>query len=79
MLLFVPSLALANDAGKAKLIEAGKAAFVTCAACHGMDGVGVAAGSKKMALAFGGSKIATGHPAVLALVIQNSIAKETQD
>lgn len=78
-LLFVPALALADEAEKAKLMEAGKAAFMTCAACHGMDGAGVAAGPKKMAPALGGSKIATGDPGVLALVIQNGIAKETQD
>jgi mono/diheme cytochrome c family protein len=77
--LVVPTLALADEAEKAKLMEAGKASFMTCAACHGMDGQGVAAGPKKMAPSLTGSKIATGDPAILALVIHNGIAKETQD
>ena len=75
----VPSLALADEAEKAKLMETGKAAFMTCAACHGMDGQGVAAGPKKMAPSLTASKIAVGDPAIFALVIQNGIAKETQD
>ena len=75
----VPSLALADEAEKAKLMETGKAAFMTCAACHGMDGQGVAAGPKKMAPSLTASKIAVGDPSVLALVITHGIAKETQD
>jgi len=78
-LLLTPAISFADDAAKAKLMETGKAAYMTCAACHGMDGAGVAAGPKKMAPALGASKIATGDPAVLALVIHNGIAKETQD
>lgn len=77
--LVVPTLAVADDAEKAKLMEAGKASFMTCAACHGMDGQGVAAGPKKMAPSLTGSKIATGDPAIFALVITHGIAKETQD
>lgn len=75
----VPSFALADEAAKAKLMETGKAAFMTCAACHGADGQGVAAGPKKMAPSLTGSKITTGDPAILALVITHGIAKETQD
>jgi mono/diheme cytochrome c family protein len=77
--LVVPSIALADDAEKAKLMELGKAGYIACAACHGMDGQGVAAGAKKMAPSLTGSKIATGNPAIFALVIQNGIAKENQD
>lgn len=77
--LAAPTLAIADEAEKAKLMEAGKASFMTCAACHGMDGQGVAAGPKKMAPSLSGSKIATGDPAIFALVVHNGIAKETQD
>lgn len=77
--LAAPALAIADEAEKAKLMEAGKASFMTCAACHGMDGQGVAAGPKKMAPSLSGSKIATGDPAIFALVVHNGIAKETQD
>lgn len=78
-MLLVPALAHADDAAKTKLMEVGKTTFAMCAACHGADGAGVAAGPKKMAPALGASKIANGDPAVLALVIHNGIAKETQD
>lgn len=77
--LVAPSLAFADDAEKAKLMEAGKASFMTCAACHGMDGQGVAAGPKKMAPSLTGSKIATGDSATFALVVLHGIAKENQD
>jgi mono/diheme cytochrome c family protein len=73
------SISFADEPEKAKLMEAGKAAYMACAACHGMDGQGVAAGPKKMAPSLTGSKIAMGKPDVFALVIQNGIAKETQD
>jgi len=78
-LLLTPAISFADDSAKAKLMETGKAAFMICAACHGMDGAGVAAGPKKMAPALGGSKITIGDPSVLALVLHNGIAKETQD
>jgi mono/diheme cytochrome c family protein len=77
--LVVPSIALADDAEKAKLMELGKAGYMACAACHGMDGQGVAAGPKKMAPSLTGSKIAMGDPAIFTLVLQNGIAKESQD
>jgi mono/diheme cytochrome c family protein len=77
--LVVPTLASANEAEKAKLMETGKASFMTCAACHGADGQGVAAGPKKMAPSLTASKIAVGDPSIFALVITHGIAKETQD
>ncbi len=77
--LVAPTLTMADEAAKAKLMEAGKAGFMTCAACHGMDGQGVAAGPKKMAPSLSGSKIVNGDPALFALVVHNGIAKETQD
>ena len=77
--LAAPVLAMADEAAKAKLMEAGKASFMTCAACHGMDGQGVAAGPKKMAPSLSGSKIVNGDPSIFALVVHNGIAKEGQD
>ena len=77
--LLAPTFLMANEADKEKLMATGKAAYMTCAACHGMDGQGVAAGPKKMAPSLTGSKIVTGDPAKLALVILHGIAKENQD
>lgn len=50
--------------------------YMMCAACHGMDGKGVAAGPSLMAPTLVGSKVALGDPAVMALVIINGIQKE---
>lgn len=68
--------ATADDADTAKLMETGKASFMLCAACHGMDAKGVQAGPSKMAPALVDSKIANGDPAVMALVVINGIQKE---
>ena len=68
--------ASADEAETAKLMETGKASFMLCAACHGMDAKGVQAGPSKMAPALIGSKIALGEPSVLALVLINGIQKE---
>ncbi len=73
---FFPISAFADEAALAKQIEAGKMSYMMCAACHGMDGKGVAAGPSLMAPTLVGSKIAVGDPAVLALVIINGIQKE---
>lgn len=69
---------LAQDAAKDKLMEAGKATYMTCMACHGMDGQGMAVGPGKMAPSFTKSEIATGDPAIFALTILKGIAKEDQ-
>lgn len=58
------------------LMETGKASYMMCAACHGMDAKGVQAGPSKMAPALVGSKIALGDPAIMALVILKGIQKE---
>jgi mono/diheme cytochrome c family protein len=50
-----------------------------CAACHGMDAKGVAAGPTLMAPSLVGSKIALGNPSVLALILMNGIQKEGAD
>ena len=68
--------AFADEAETAKQMEAGKASFMLCAACHGMDAKGVAAGPSKMAPTLVESKVALGDPAVLALVLINGIQKE---
>jgi len=68
--------ASADEAETAKLMETGKASFMLCAACHGMDAKGVQAGPSKMAPALIESKIATGDPSIMALVVLNGIQKE---
>ncbi len=69
-------IATADEAETAKQMETGKASFMLCAACHGMDAKGVQAGPSKMAPALVESKIANGDPAIMALVVINGIQKE---
>ena len=69
-------IASADDAETAKMMETGKASFMLCAACHGMDAKGVQAGPSKMAPTLIDSKIALGDPSVMALVILKGIQKE---
>lgn len=71
--------AAAEEAEKAKLMEAGKVAFATCTACHGPDGKGIAAGPGKMAPSLSASPFVNGDPSVLALGVLKGIAKENQD
>lgn len=71
--------ATADEAQKAKLMEAGQAAYTMCMACHGADGTGVPLGEKKMAPTLAGSKLVIGKPDVFALIILKGIAKETED
>ena len=68
--------ASADEAATAKAMETGKASFMLCAACHGMDAKGVQAGPSKMAPALVDSKIALGDPSIMALVIMKGIQKE---
>jgi len=70
------AVASADDA-KDKLMATGKTTFMTCAACHGMDGKGLAIPpDKKMAPPLSGSKIATGEPAAFALAVLKGIQKD---
>ena len=69
-------IASADEAALAKQMEVGKASFMLCAACHGMDAKGVQAGPSKMAPSLIESKVALGDPSVLALVLINGIQKE---
>lgn len=70
------TLASADPALAAKQMEDGKMSYMMCAACHGMDAAGVAAGPSKMAPSLIGSKVTLGDPAVMALVLINGIQKE---
>ncbi len=54
----------------------GKAAYMTCSACHGADGKGMPIGAKKMAPTLAGSAVVTGDASVLALTILKGIKKE---
>ncbi len=71
--------AAADEAATAKMMETGKAAYMTCAACHGMDAKGVQAGPSKMAPSLIDSKIALGDPSIMALVLLHGIQKEGTD
>ena len=68
--------ASADEAETAKQMEAGKASYMLCAACHGMDAKGVQAGPSKLAPTLIESKVALGDPAILGLVLINGIQKE---
>lgn len=55
---------------------AGKAAYMTCQACHGPDGKGVALGDKKMAASLVDSKVVNADASVFALAVLKGIKKE---
>lgn len=61
------------------VLEMGKSNFVTCAACHGMDGKGLPVGPAKMAPSFIGSELLLGDPDGPILAVLKGIAKETTD
>jgi mono/diheme cytochrome c family protein len=80
----VPTAAPAADeaasADKEKLMEIGKANFVTCLACHGPDGKGLAIGpTMKMAPTFEQSKFMLADPEVPIAIVLKGIVKETAD
>lgn len=70
------TIACADEAETAKLMEAGKTSYMMCAACHGMDAKGVQAGPSKMAPSLIDSKVALGDPSIMALVLLKGIQKE---
>jgi mono/diheme cytochrome c family protein len=77
LLAATAAVASADDAQKAKLMEAGKTAYATCMACHAPDGKGLAIPpDKKMAPSLAESKIVNGEPAALALAILKGIQKD---
>jgi mono/diheme cytochrome c family protein len=57
----------------------GKATYMTCAACHGMDGAGLKAGPALMAPSFLGSANLLGDPEIPLLVVLKGIQKENMD
>ncbi|MEM1442128.1 MAG: cytochrome c [Verrucomicrobiota bacterium] len=63
----------------AELMEIGKAAYATCAACHGPDGQGLKAGPMLMAPSLIGSDLLLGDPDTALLIILKGIAKENMD
>jgi len=69
-------LGLAAASAYAEENAAGKAAYMTCQACHGPDGKGVALGDKKMAASLVGSKVVNADAAVFALAVLKGIKKE---
>lgn len=75
LLLTPVVLGLATMAAQADA-AAQKTAYTTCSACHHADGTGLPIGDKKMAPSLVASKVVTGDPSVLALVILKGIKKE---
>lgn len=57
----------------------GKATYMTCAACHGMDGAGLKVGPTLMAPSFTGSPTLLGDPNISLLVLYKGIEKENMD
>ena len=77
-----PAALTAADTGSgpsAELMEVGKAAYATCAACHGPDGQGRKAGPMLMAPSLIGSDLLVGDPDAALLIILKGIAKENMD
>jgi mono/diheme cytochrome c family protein len=59
-------------------MTAGKTAFMTCAACHGPDGKGLAVGPQKMAPSFEGSELLLGSPeGAIAAVVKGIVKQPT--
>lgn len=63
--------AVDNGEPSADQMALGKTSFMTCAACHGMDGKGMQVGPQKMAPSFEGSELLLGNvEAPLAAVLK---------
>ncbi|NNE91849.1 MAG: cytochrome c [Verrucomicrobiales bacterium] len=60
-------------------MDLGKAAYATCAACHGPDGTGMPVGPLKMAPSLVGSEMLLGDPDQSLLIVLKGIQKETAD
>jgi len=71
--------AVAGDAPDAAQMQLGRAAYATCAACHGPDGSGLKAGPMLMAPSLIGSEMLLGDPELSLLVVLKGIAKEGMD
>ena len=57
-------------------MELGKANYVTCLACHGVDGKGMAAGPLKMGPSFAESKLLQAEDEIPIAIVLKGIAKE---
>jgi mono/diheme cytochrome c family protein len=81
-LLFATSLAASaqdavDAATKEQLMTDGKTNFMTCVACHGMDGKGMKpTPTMVFAPSLAGSKLATGDPEVFTQIVLKGIQKE---
>lgn len=71
------AVAAADPAAFKAAMDIGQTGFITCAACHGMDGKGMQVGPLLMAPSLVGSEIALGDPDRAALVVLKGIKKET--
>ncbi len=74
-----PAAPAAGGAVDPAVMATGKAAFATCAACHGPDGSGLKVGPALMAPSLIGSKIVLEDPDAPMLVVLKGIAKENMD
>jgi mono/diheme cytochrome c family protein len=75
--LFLATALLASAEPDAAAMADGKANFMNCMACHGLDGTGMKVGpTMVMAPSLAGSKIATGDPEIFAQVVLKGIKKE---
>ncbi|MEM6280222.1 MAG: cytochrome c [Verrucomicrobiota bacterium] len=70
---------VAGDGPSLELMEVGKSAYATCAACHGPDGKGLKAGPMLMAPSLVGSELLLGDPDAALLLTLKGIAKENMD
>lgn len=68
-----------GDAPELSQMELGKAAYATCAACHGPDGAGLKAGPMLMAPSLHGSELLLGDVDTALLILLKGIAKEGMD
>lgn len=81
-LLFATSLAASaqdtvDAATKEQLMTEGKVNFMTCVACHGMDGKGMKpTPTMVFAPSLAGSPLATGDPEVFTQIVLKGIQKE---
>lgn len=69
------SVAVAEEPSKEQM-ELGKANYVTCLACHGVDGKGMAAGPLKMGPSFAESKLLKADDEIPIAIVLKGIAKE---
>lgn len=73
------SPAVAGAVSNSSQMQLGKAAYATCAACHGPDGAGLKAGPMLMAPSLHGSELLLGDVDAALLIILKGIAKEGMD